>query len=306
MTKNSTRPTIIFIIGFPRSGTKVLLELLKTHPKIGGSNYEINLAHFLTKSNVIDKGEFEKLVLKSTLSVNANSNEIDLFFNQTRKSNENVSKQLYVDLLNYLNKDPDVDFIVDKSPRYIAYIEDLMELFTEAKFIHLIRNPVDVALSHKNVWNKSIIRTSCQWKKANEKLLKESLQGKILRITYEELTSTPSIITKRLSNFLEIPDQFEINDVYSGEKHGGIQGQGIEKNVKDSRLRYSYAKKVEEYTYHTMKAFGYEVSFAKGERKRNLFHKALLAIWDKTNVLIFHMKEKGILKGIRYYWKLKY
>lgn len=44
---------------------------------------------------------------------------------------------------------------VDKTPRYFHLLPRLLELFPEAKFIWLKRNPLDVAASYKATWNLS-------------------------------------------------------------------------------------------------------------------------------------------------------
>ena len=53
----------LFIVGYPRSGTKLLLQILKTHPSISGPNVEVNLAHKL--SSKTSDSEFKKLVVCS-------------------------------------------------------------------------------------------------------------------------------------------------------------------------------------------------------------------------------------------------
>lgn len=295
-------PKIIFIIGFPRSGTKLLLQILKTNSKIGGSDSEVNIAHKVS-NDPSHKLRLDVVFNTNTISENLKDlSQEELFHTITDKKCNVVN---YKKLLVNMNRKPNVAYIVDKSPRYINHIDNLIQTFPDAKFIHIVRNPINVVLSHKKVWNKSIIRTSDQWRKVNQKLLKPEYQARILRIFYEDLTTNPNNSLIEISSYLNIPNDFNYKNVNSREKYGNVTVQGVKVN-RNLRLSSNRTfRLIEEYSYNTMKAFGYKIRFAKKQKKKTLFLSILLIIWDKINVLSFHIKEKGILKGTRYYIKLQ-
>lgn len=295
-------PELIFVIGFPRSGTKLLLEILKSSSKIGGVDSEINLAHKVNNSKN-HKSNIKNVFYQSTISENLNELSVDLFFDSLKNKKCNVEN--YKNLLAFINQKKEAKYIVDKSPRYISYLDKLIKTFPNSKFIHIIRNPIDVAISHKKVWNKSIIRTSSQWKKTNKHLILPKYRDKVLTIKYEDLTLNPEKTVSQLSFFLKISNDFVLNKVNSGEKYGNIKVKGVKKNQNRIGISEKQIKSIEEYSFTTMQDFDYHVNFAKREKKRTLLMSIFLIFWDKSNVLLFHLKEKGILKGIKYYMKLQ-
>ena len=296
------KPKIIFVLGFPRSGTKLLMKLLQTHNKIGGVNYEINLAHRLNKNNYGVEG-FLTAVKSSTLITKIPKKTLEKF--TTSITNHQNQTEIFKELLIAISNDNQFTYIVDKSPRYINYLPELLENFPEAKFIHIVRNPIDVALSHRKVWNKSIIRTSDQWRKVNHILLNHKYNAHILRIRYENLTTEPEKSLLAISRYLNISNDFDYKNVDSREKYGNVTVQGVKINKNSRLLSIRDQKLIEEYSYSAMKAFEYQISYAKKQKKKTLFLSIFLIIWDNINVLFFHIREKGIIKGTRYYLKLK-
>lgn len=295
-------PEIIFIIGFPRSGTKLLLEILKTHPKIGGLNSEINMAHKVSDDPGY-KLNINNVFNSNTISENLNDLTLKGFFDSLADKKCNTTN--YKKLLAYINSKPNITYVVDKSPRYINHLDHLIQNFPSAKFIHIIRNPIDVALSHKKVWNKSIIRTSDQWRKVNQRLSNRKYTAPILRVRYENLTTNPEESLFEISSYLNINNDFDYKNVNSREKYGNVTVQGVKINKNSGLSSIRNQKLIEEYSYSAMKTFEYQINYAKKQKKKTLFLSIFLILWDKVNVLSFHIREKGIIKGTRYYFKLQ-
>ena len=116
----------VFIIGSPRSGTTVLGEILDKHSQISQwyEPYFVWDYYFRTFSH--DERTAEDAVTK-------------------------VKNQIYIDFCNYKRKKRCL-VLVDKSPRNSLKIAFILKIFSEAHFIHILRDGRDVTLSINKEW----------------------------------------------------------------------------------------------------------------------------------------------------------
>ena len=111
----------------------------------------------------------------------------------------------------------------DKTPPYITCMSDLYSLFPTAKFLHIIRDGRDCALSviRCNWGPKNIYKSALWWR---ESLLKGQQELEYLRkvvpniekvyleVKYEDILDNPGIELKRIFDFLQEPFDVEIID----------------------------------------------------------------------------------------------
>lgn len=100
----------------------------------------------------------------------------------------------------------------DKTPAYIEIVPSLAAMFSDAKFIHLIRDGRDVAKSfQKHGWNgPGMHGYTREWLRAVEldiSLSKTPLNERILRILYEDLVLHPEATLRRICAFID--ERFE-------------------------------------------------------------------------------------------------
>lgn len=96
----------------------------------------------------------------------------------------------------------------DKTPAYIEIVPPLAAMFGDAKFIHLIRDGRDVAKSFQRQgwhgpWMHGYTR---EWLRAAEldmRLGKTPLNGRILRVLYEDLVLYPEATLRRICDFID-------------------------------------------------------------------------------------------------------
>ena len=93
---------------------------------------------------------------------------------------------------------PNALLIGDKTPYYIHEISFLLELFPNAKFIHLVRDGRDAFLSIKNLrWDPdNVLSAAIAWRnciKAWEKMNLPSTQGIVVK--YEDLLENTMEVT---------------------------------------------------------------------------------------------------------------
>jgi hypothetical protein len=98
----------------------------------------------------------------------------------------------------------------DKTPAYVQHIRVLGEIFPEARFVHLIRDGRNVAMSLAEVkWGPGdVVDGALQWR---ERVLRGRQAGagigahRYLEVRYEALIATPEPVLREVSGFLELP-----------------------------------------------------------------------------------------------------
>lgn len=98
----------------------------------------------------------------------------------------------------------------DKTPIYFEIVEQLATLYPGAKFIHLIRDGRDVAISRIDVDWERYYERQFEWSLAMARrrdYLRSALAGQILEVKYEDLVANPEAIVRQVCVFLD--EQFE-------------------------------------------------------------------------------------------------
>lgn len=203
----------IFILGAPRSGTTFLSGLLRFTRY--GRPIE---SHFITKYNLrIDsygdlskRHNFNKL-LNDILSERPVKQwrlkfNIDEFY---REIQPDFKYSNIVDKLLLKRSDlSSPNSWGDKTPHYLGNVDTISKLFPYAKFIYIIRDGRDVALSLlKKSWGPSnTISCAEYWSQLNRQSdTIEGLEksGQLLKIYYEDLLNDPEEVIKFIYKFLD-------------------------------------------------------------------------------------------------------
>lgn len=204
----------IFILGAPRSGTTFLASLLENTPY--GSPFEtqffikyhrrLSLYGDITKENNLDK------LLKDILSERAVM-QWKLKISASSLINELADNFSYSDLINLIclkaaNNNNRLNW-GDKTPHYLGDIDTLTNLFPKAKYIYIVRDGRDVALSllQKDWGPNNIYYCAHYWKNLNDKdhhldILEKNNQ--LFSVRYEDLIDNTNTITKSLYEYLEL------------------------------------------------------------------------------------------------------
>jgi hypothetical protein len=157
-----------------------------------------------------------------------------------------------------------------KTPPNTGRIPDLLEMFPEARFVHIVRNPYPVYQSMRNMYRKVLPRQVLQeldWEAVDRwtldaypKLMKRYLAdrkrippGHLIEITYEELVARPLETLERIYDTLELGEFGAVRPSLESylESLGGYQKNIFEfpaEIVNDVNEHWSFA----------FEAFGYE------------------------------------------------
>ncbi|PAV24480.1 hypothetical protein CF392_16045 [Tamilnaduibacter salinus] len=202
----------LFILGSPRSGTTFLSRLLdKTRY---GKPIE---THFITKyhkklhqyGDLSNKSNFNRLMrdILAERPIQQWRLNLDLkdFFDRVSPDfrYSNIVNQLMV----YRQGGRDGVSWGDKTPHYIGDAERLFELFPEARYIYIVRDGRDVALSLlKKEWGPSnTVSCAEYWARQNSH---PAVQDRLDRgdsiyfLTYEDLLANPAETIRSLYEFL--------------------------------------------------------------------------------------------------------
>jgi hypothetical protein len=269
----------VFIVGMPRSGTTLMRALLNQHPRI---SLALTESHFIPYFMHIfgdpppfhTRGQVElfikrlhQTVFYQTLSQQGYTFQAEALYQQARL--DSWASIFEVILKHFSPKAKRAEAIWgDKTPGYLNHMPLLKQLYPQAKFLHLIRDPRDYCLSARRSWGKSIYRAAHRWQATLSKarLVGQTLEDAYLEITYEALLSRTEDVMERIAEFLECDYQPAMSQIgLSPEDTGSTTGQyGIVKtNINKYSQHFSRQeiKRIEEIVYHPMVELSYQLEY---------------------------------------------
>jgi len=221
---------IFFIVGRGRSGSTLLRSLFDAHPQVIIPlesrfvqylyyNYPVSKRWSAeTASRAIRDLErgFEPPDLKREhLEKEIQSHASDLNF-------EKVCKLIYLNTHTEFPKE-EIRAIGDKNPRYTFFIPQLLKLYPEAKFIHLVRdykdNIVSIQRAGKLIKESGNTYFSMgRWLLYNRFALKYQRRypDRFRRVQFEELIRDPESVMRDLCTFLELDYKSEVLNYQEG------------------------------------------------------------------------------------------
>ena len=183
----------IFIIGLPRSGSTLTETII---------SYDKNNVLSFGESNLVNwslLNTHRKILFNDNLKV---SLDVGLIQNKLLNSYKN---------LNYGEKDQEIRFI-DKSLENFYYVNLILKIFPNARFIHTYRNLEDNIFSiykeflHKISWSHSldnIFSYIDNYLKVID-IIKKKYSDNIMSVSLEELTVKPKNISKNIYQFCNL------------------------------------------------------------------------------------------------------
>ena len=188
--KNETLLTLvkkkpIFIIGLPRSGS-TLIESLITQNKREFYSYG--------ESSIFDTSIF---------------NQIKKNLDKNNKIKISINKEMLINSLENIYSYSKNEYFIDKSLENFFYIEIILQIFPEAKFLHTFRNKFDAALA---IYHSMLIYLP--WTHSIDNIIKyisnyeiimsyfkKKYPEKILDVSLEKFTSKPNEQLKNIFDF---------------------------------------------------------------------------------------------------------
>ncbi|MGM0953484.1 MAG: sulfotransferase [Pseudomonadota bacterium] len=170
-----------------------------------------------------------------------------------------------------------------KENHVYEFMSFLLTNFPESKFVYMVRDPRDMALS----WKKNadhpggVVKAARQWKQDQQQSMKNhfllAAQARSHFLTYEDLTKDSQNEVEKLFEFLGVPHEHVVFDFHKDEitqKNARAQKAwlNLDKGVmKDNSGKYvdelsrDEIKAIEKICFYEMKQLAYEPCFSESE-----------------------------------------
>ena len=274
----------IFIVGTERSGSNLLRLILTHHSQILIPHPPHLLNYFgrLNYGNLNEETNIQKLITDMCFFIEHHIfpwdeyhlNKESLLKNLIHPSQFGVMATIYEHILKQSTKER----WGCKSTFMIHYIEDVIQVYPNAKFLWLIRDPRDVSASAKSsvfspchpYWSAQLWQQQQQYGLCMERKFGSSL---IIRCHYEQLLSDSENELRRICEFLELDFEESMLTFFRSEeaqkssnlsKSWEKTGKPIQRNNSNKFRNILDAEEIadiESICFSLMKEFGYEPDY---------------------------------------------
>jgi len=316
-----------FLVGNPRSGTKMLRELLNASPDLWISDIESHFIPHFTRTiarfdDLAERENFRRLVdeLRGTRAFWYWKSrgiwiDTDRWYGHCKSFTwAGVLEGLFHSVHEQEIPDPPKPWeaIVwgDKTPAYMAEIPLLAALFPKARFVHIVRDPRDCCISAHSTWGNSTLRTAQEWadrvqacRTAGRSLGPE----RYVELRYEDLVEDVKAGLGRVFEFLGVPVPPDAGRFLRVPENLG-SARGAEEVVAGERQKWkdqmppALRRRVERVTGDLLDAYGYEREHP-GLATARLPAAQMTAyrLADAWRQLRFRRKEQGgWVRGLRF------
>ena len=307
----------LFVVGMPRSGTKLLRGLLSQHPNIRMPGAETEFLPFLDRW-VAQNGAPDTPERFSAMFAAMR----DAAYFHFRKATQPFECEqwratcegrydvagLFEGFMRYeLGVSYGTGVVWgDKSPAYVRCIPMLLRHFPHAKVIHLVRDVRDYCVSIRKAWNKDIRRAAARWEQdvhgAHEACAAHPEQ--CLEVRFEDLLKDPREQMRRICDFLGLNYCSTLDDLAeSVENYGDAKGQSTimrgNFNKFEQRMTAQEIEAVEALGWRTLLEMGYVPTRAKGPRQLTVNMQRWLRVKDGMHLIMSDIPRHGLIRSLR-------
>lgn len=272
-----------FVIGQPRSGTKMLRELLNASPDVWISDVETGfIPHFTRRiaayGDLREREAFDRL---------AAALEETRAFWYWRRRGVAIDRDAWwaacpardwpgvLAGLYHVVHDAEMGAAArpwgeilwgDKTPRYMTEIPLLAGLFPASRFVHIVRDPRDCALSAASAWGNAPLRTAHRWAEQVACCRRDGAvlgPARLLELRYEDLVADVRGELARVFDFLGVPPPPDAGRFLRMPENLGT-GRGRSDVVAANRRKWeaemapALRRRIEAIAGDLMDAYGYE------------------------------------------------
>lgn len=307
----------LFIVGLPRSGTKLLRDLLNQNPRFSVPEAETQfIPYFVRKygtpppfdeKDMFDSfcGELQRSTFFRYMKERGFTFNGDALAQATDVRDWSSIFEYVLRSFGPRQDSRDVIF-GDKTPRYLEAMGLLKEIFPAARFLHIIRDPRDSSLSAWRAWGLHPYGVAQRWQ--------ESLQshrsagdrlGDYMEIRYEDLITNAEDTLRDVCGFLGcsfVPQMLRLSR--SNENTGAARAKTeiLSDNMNKfwDGLSARQIKRIEEIAFDQMLDLGYDIHLA--ERSRQLSDVARFVVEKRNSVafLLWKVESRGLKETAQY------
>ena len=198
------KPRLVFLISLPRSGSTLLQKILASHPDI----YSVTEPWLLLPFGYLQQPWGLMAPYDHDWATRALDDFIETLPGR-REQFYSAIKDFVVTLYQHSINKRQVVYFLDKTPRYYLILPFLTEVFPDAKYIFLFRNPLAVFASILTTWLNNELRIYRYYPDlyCGPSLLTEGyrqMKPKAIALRYSELVSDPATTVRRVCDYLTI------------------------------------------------------------------------------------------------------
>lgn len=309
----------LFLVGMPRSGTKLLRALLNQHsriefPRIETEFFPYWVAHPEKFHGIGDRRRFEDFYRRCQrlpFFIQIAEKGIKVGPDEWFSACKAFTPAAVFDALMrcVLSFSPQDDRIwADKSPSQVGHVRLLAEQFPAARILHVVRDVRDYALSINKAWGKSILRAAQRWQDDVSKccMAGQELGSSYKVVRYEDLLAAPERTLRDICTFLDITYQDKMLELDAAvENKGDAKGmtEVLTSNVGKYRHRMAPATilKVEKIACTTLRLLDYPCDYTGAPARIPRWQSGLLQLADGVNLVRATMSKRGLLGSFRFH-----
>lgn len=305
---------ILFIVGMPRSGTKLLRDLLNRHPDVA---IFPNESHFFPRMPaLIEKhgdprrrecfaklyAELEGTRFMRRIRAAGIAIDRDDWFARVRGGG---AREVLEALFECYAAMTGRRIVGDKTPEYLTEVPVLSGFFPHAKFVHIVRDPRDYVVSMRKAWGKSLPRAAQRWKTSIRRLREDVLRSDVAftELRYEDLVASPREVLGGLCAFIGVAfDDAMLSLDRPSENLGDTRGETsiVASNFGKWRreLRDDEVRRVERIAGALMAELGYSPEHEAGDEDVSSWRLAACRIRDGLSLVRFGLRRGGIAGAV--------
>ena len=307
----------LFVVGNPRSGTKLLRDLLNRSPEISLCNPETHFIPYLYRKHGGRPGAFEADL--DALFADLDRTPFQVFSRRmgrpTMRRGDLDALQSARDwgeafeaILRFNSDPPDRGARIwgDKTPSYVREMPLLKEIFPAARFVHILRDPRDVALSAHAAWGHNLHRVAAKWagNVAAARRDAPALGPDYEEVVYEELLGDPEGVLRAVCGFVECRFDPEMTTLLRpSENIGEARGKRFIDAANRAKYRHALApavqRRIEEIVFPDLEGTPYRAEIAQGPVPLSPLATAALTLSDGGRSAVRYLRRKGLVQGLR-------
>lgn len=275
-----------FILSSPRSGSTLLRVMLAGHPDLV-SPPELHLLPFNTmqeRQAELEESHLGEGLIRTLMDLkHLDAEASQVLINQWIEQNLSIAE-----VYHKLQELSGNRLLIDKSPTYAMQQNTLFHaesLFSQAKYIHLVRHPYSVIESFARMRMDKLLALDnanpyeigeAIWQQTNQNIIdfsKEIDPQKFYQVNYEYLVTQPEKVMNEICNFLEIPFNESLLNPYQGDRMtNGVHNQSMSVGDPNFNTRSNIDPKLADHwrkiqlpiflnpiTYNLSKSFDYDL-----------------------------------------------
>ncbi len=312
-------PGPLFIVGMPRSGTKLLRDMLNNHQHIRFSPIETEFfpywVHHWHEFQDIDTPDgfnrFYRRCARLPFFVRNAERGIEVsceewFLACQRYTPSAVFEALMRCILSIGRESKTI--WGDKSPSYIGHLPLLVREFPQARIVHIIRDVRDCSLSANKAWGKNLLRAAQRWQDDVSKCRADGQQlpGSYMELRYEDLLAHPRESVSSICTFIGVEmEEKTLAPVGETEDKGDAKGMSalMTGNVRkyESRLSPQTVLDIEKIACETLRALHYPCAYTGQPARVSRPRLRFLQLLDGMNLLRTTARERGVIGALRFH-----